>query len=74
MTPPADRRTPVVSSLLASIGYAIDATLELAFRSGAIYRYVAVPHVVFQALTAAASTGAYFNRHVRNRFRSPRVA
>ena len=69
-----DRRTAVVSSLLASMGYAIDATLELEFRSGAIYRYVAVPHVVFQGLIAAESKGAYFNRHVKNRFRYQRLA
>jgi hypothetical protein len=61
-------RTPVVSSLLKSIGYSIDTTLELEFRSGAIYRYLAVPQAVFEALIAAKSKGAYFNRNVRNRF------
>lgn len=74
MNRPTDRRTAVVSSLLASMGYAIDATLELEFRSGAIYRYFAVPHVVLQGLTAAESKGAYFNRHVKNRFRYQRLA
>lgn len=74
MNRPDDRRTVVVSALLASMGYAIDATLELEFRSGAIYRYFAVPHVVFQELIAAESKGAYFNRHVRNRFRYQRLA
>jgi hypothetical protein len=69
MSRPEDRRTAVVSSLLSSIRYSIDATLELEFRSGAIYRYFAVPQAVFQGLIAAESKGAYFNRHVRNRFR-----
>jgi hypothetical protein len=64
----------VVSSLLSSIGYSIEATLELEFRSGAIYRYFAVPQAVFQDLIAAESKGAYFNRHVRNRFRYQRLA
>ena len=56
------------------MGYSIEATLELEFRSGAIYRYFAVPQAVFQELIAAESKGAYFNRHVRNRFRDQRLA
>ena len=67
-------RTAVDSSLLSSMGYSIEATLELEFRSGAIYRYFAVPQAVFQQLIAAESKGAYFNRHVRNRFRYQRLA
>ena len=55
------------------MGYSIDATLELEFRSGAIYHYFAVPHAVVQGLIAAESKGAYFNRHVRNRFRYQRL-
>lgn len=74
MSRPNDRRTAVVSSLLSSVGYAIDATLELEFRSGAIYRYFAVPHRVFQGLIAAESKGAYFNHHVRDGFRYQRLA
>lgn len=67
-------RTAVESSLLSSIGYSIDATLELEFRSGAIYRYFAVPQAVLEGLIAAESKGAYFNRNVRNRFRYQRLA
>jgi len=74
MNGPDDRRTAVVSSLLASMGYSIDATLELEFRSGAIYRYFAVPHVVFEGLIAAESKGAYFNLIAKNRFRYQRLA
>jgi len=66
-------RTPVDSSLLSSIGYSIDATLELEFRSGAIYRYFVVPQTIFEGLIAAESKGAYFNRNVRNRFRYQRL-
>ena len=73
MSRPSDR-TAVVSSLLSSMGYSIEATLDLEFRSGAIYRYFAVPQAVFQELIAAESKGAYFNRHVRNRFRYQRLA
>jgi len=39
MNRPEAARTPLQSSLLSSIHYSIDATLELEFHSGAIYRY-----------------------------------
>jgi KTSC domain/Transposase DDE domain len=50
------------------------ATLELEFRSGAIYRYFAVPQAVVEGLIAAESKGAYFNRNVRSRFPYHRLA
>lgn len=67
-------RTAVDSSLLVSAAYPVDQTLELEFRSGAIYRYFSVPKAVFDALIAADSKGAYFNRNVRTRFRYQRLA
>jgi hypothetical protein len=54
--------------------YSIEAILELEFRSGAIYRYFAVPPAVVEGLIAAESKGAYFNRHIRNHFRYQRLA
>ena len=76
MSRPEVMRTSVASSLLSSIGYSVDATLELEleFRSGAIYRYFAVPQAVFEGLIVAESKGAYFNRYVRSRFRYQRLA
>ena len=74
MRQPPNQPMAVPSSLLSSMGYSTQATLELTFRSGARYRYFAVPHTLFQALIAAESKGAYFNRHVRNRFRYQRLA
>ena len=74
MSRPPDQRIAVVSSLLSSIEYSIEAILELEFRSGAIYQYFGVPQAVFQELIAAESKGAYFNRHVRNCFRYQRLA
>ena len=61
-------QTLVESSLLSSIEYSSDHTLELRFRSGITYRYFAVPQTVVEGFIAAESKGAYFNRHVRNRF------
>ena len=67
-------RTSVVSSMLASVAYSIDAPLDLEFHSGATYRYFAVPQAVFQGLIAAESKGAYFNRNLRSRFPYQRLA
>lgn len=64
----------VESSLLASLAYDSDQTLELLFRSGSRYRYSAVPQTVLEQLLAAESKGAYFNQHIRNRFPYQRLA
>jgi KTSC domain-containing protein len=74
MSPSPDHATALVSSVLARLTYVPDATLDLVFQSGAIYRYFAVPPAVVDALIAAESKGAYFNTHVRNRFRYQRLA
>jgi len=74
MSPSQVVRTTVESSVLSSVGYSIDATLDLEFRTGAIYRYFAVPRPVFEELIAAESKGTYFNRHVRDSFRYQRLA
>ncbi len=66
-------RAAVHSSLLMSVEYASDQTLVLTFRSGATYRYLAVPEAVVEALIAAESKGAYFNRNIRNRFAYQRL-
>jgi KTSC domain len=62
---------PVPSSLLARVAYNHDrGILQLEFRSGAVYQYFQVPFQSYQELWQADSHGAYFNRHVRNFFRS----
>ncbi len=65
--------TALDSSLLAAAAFSNDETLELQFRSGAVYRYFAVPPAVFQNLIAATSKGTYFNRNIRNNFRYQRM-
>jgi len=62
------------SSVLSSAAYFTNQTLQLQFRRGAVYRYFAVPPAVFQGLIAAESKGAYFNRHLRDRFHFQRLA
>ena len=68
-----DQRYILDSSLLAAVTYSDHATLDVAFRSGAVYRYFAVPARVVDALLTAPSTGAYFHREIRHRFRYQRL-
>jgi hypothetical protein len=62
------------SSVLQRASYASDETLELEFRTGAVYRYFGVPCAVFENLILAPSKGACFNRHIRDHFHHQRVA
>ena len=63
------KREPIASTVLRSVGYDPDtAELELEFASGDVYRYFAVPARVHRELLAAESPGAYFNRHVSDRY------
>jgi len=73
MSPVADVRIAVVSSLLASMRYSSQATLDLEFRSGTVYRYFTVPRAIAEGLQVAASKGAYFNRHIKDRFPHQRL-
>jgi len=64
----------VESNTLATLAYD-DAheTLQLEFRSRAVYRYFGVPALVYEALVAAPSKGKYFNRAIRGSFSFSRV-
>lgn len=64
----------VSSSLLTLVSYSTHATLDLSFKSGAVYRYFGVPTLVFDQLLAAESKGAYFNQTIRSRFPYRRLA
>ena len=64
----------VESTTLATVAYdAAALVLWLEFRNHAAYCYFGVPAAVHQALMGADSKGAYFNRHVRNRFPYRRI-
>lgn len=69
------KRKGVVSSNLASVGYAARAkVLEIEFHSGAIYRYRDVPAEVHAELMSAESKGQYFGRRIRGRFEFRRMS
>ena len=60
-------RAPIASSSIASVGYdEASRTLEIEFHNGRIYQFFGVPPQMAQALRAAPSTGAYFNKYLRN--------
>ena len=61
------------SSNLCEVAYHNQSQImEITFNSGHIYRYTAVPHVVFQDLINAPSAGRFYNRFIRGRFTSIR--
>lgn len=62
------------SSSLRSVGYSTEAgTLDVAFRSGSVYRYFGVPLLVYQALLDASSKGRYFVHSIRSSYRFERL-
>jgi len=62
-------RDPVVSSLIASIGYDEDARiLCVEFHNGSVYEYFDVPKEEYGAFMLAESKGRHFNLHVRGHY------
>lgn len=59
------------SSWIRAAGYD-GSTLRVVLKKGPVYDYRRVPWEIFQGLVVAAGTGsagAYYNRHIRGRFR-----
>lgn len=62
-------RTSVRSSNICSVGYdPASRTLEVEFHGGGIYQYSGVPKNIHLALMQAASKGAYFHDHIKERY------
>ncbi|MDD5218099.1 MAG: KTSC domain-containing protein [Candidatus Omnitrophica bacterium] len=60
---------------IAIVGYDKDVhALEIAFRSGGVYRYLDVPEGVYQALMSAPSYGNYFRDYIKNNFKYEKVS
>lgn len=60
-------RVSVESSNIESVGHdETTDTLEVEFKSGAVYVYDNVPRAVFDGLISASSVGRYFNSYVRD--------
>jgi hypothetical protein len=68
-------REPVISSVINEVGYnASCRTLEILFKSGAIYLYYFVPEEVHRELMDAASHGTYFNQNIKAVYDYHRIA
>jgi|Tabmets5t2r1_1033131.scaffolds.fasta_scaffold551769_1 hypothetical protein len=63
------KRRPVVSDAMRSVGY-LNGTLEIEFVSGDVHRYFDVPRPLYDEFVRAPSLGRFFNRWIRDRFRS----
>jgi hypothetical protein len=69
------KRTPIDSSMLASVGYdPAERLLELEFTSGSVYRYADVPESVHRELLAAESKGGYFLDAIQDQYPTARVS
>ncbi|HEY1769575.1 MAG TPA: KTSC domain-containing protein [Chthoniobacterales bacterium] len=67
------KRVTLDSSAIAAVTYDSERfTLDVQFREGEAYRYFAVPQFVFEALLAAGSAGAFWNR-VKDNYRHKRL-
>lgn len=63
------QRTPVTSSLVASVGYVPEyKVLEIEFQDGRSYQYFGVPERIYKGLMAAESQGRYFNERIRDAY------
>ncbi len=63
------KRIAVKSSIIASAGYgAKGKSLDIEFRTGAVYRYVEVPPAVYAAFIESPSKGRYFGAQIRGKY------
>lgn len=60
---------PVHSSAIRAIGYDGYTLAVLFHTSDTVYTHPGVPLSVYLGLMGAASMGAYYNQHIRGRFR-----
>lgn len=61
---------PVNSSAISAIGYnSVDLHLKIKFVQGHTYGFCRVPQSVFDGLYRARSKGAYYNDHIKDRYK-----
>jgi len=58
----------VNSSAIRAVGYD-GYTLTVEVHNGRIYDHPGVPYSVYEGLMQASSIGAYYNQHIRGRYR-----
>jgi hypothetical protein len=60
---------PVNSSSIQAVGYDGYMLAVLFHTSDTVYEHPGVPYSVYLGLMQASSMGAYYNRHIRGRYR-----
>ena len=62
-------RVAVRSREIAIVGYESGTeTLEIAFRSGGVYQYDAVPEDLYRDLLTSSSIGVFFTQRIKDNF------
>ena len=77
--PDENGRYPIESSNLAATRWdahynARVGVVEIAFRSGGVYRFYDVPYEVYRGLRRSKSPGRYFHRTIKGNFHFEKVA
>jgi len=60
---------PVSSSSIQAVGYDGYTLAVLFHTSDTVYEHPGVPYSVYLGLMKASSMGAYYNRHIRGRYK-----
>lgn len=59
----------VSSSAISAVGYDPETRrMQIRFKQGGTYTFCRVPQHVFEGLLASGSKGAYYDRHIRDRY------
>lgn len=58
----------IESTAIRAVGYD-GSTLRVEFHNGRVYDHPGVPYYHFEGLLNASSVGAYYNRHIRGKYR-----
>ncbi|WP_332876292.1 KTSC domain-containing protein [Massilia sp. S19_KUP03_FR1] len=67
-------RRSVTSSNIASIGYDLqNSTLEIEFKSGAVWQYMNFPEFFWSEFDSCESHGKYFHANIKNQYPESRV-
>ena len=65
-------RDYVESSMIRSFGFE-NSTLEIEFKSGAIWQYFDVPENVYYEMRSAGSCGKFFHAHIKGQYPESQV-
>lgn len=65
-------RRHVQSSNISEVGWESD-VLEVAFKTGSVYRYTGVPERIYRDLMQSASVGKFFAAEIRGKYAMTKI-